>query len=51
MALYLAPDQIELVHHTNGALAVAHDLSIAFHGAQAAQEQLFLMVFDLQQAA
>ena len=51
MALHLALDQVELVHHADGTLAVAHDLAVAFHGTQAAQEQLFLMVFDLQQGA
>ncbi len=51
MALHLALDQVELVHHADGALAVAHELAVALHGAQAALEQLFLVVLDLQQAA
>ncbi|TXT23688.1 MAG: hypothetical protein FD134_2005, partial [Gallionellaceae bacterium] len=40
MPLHLALDEIQLVHHANRLLAVAHDLAVALHGAQAARKQL-----------
>ncbi len=48
VSLHLALDQIEFVHHADGALAVAHDLAVALHRAQAAQEQFLFIRFNLQ---
>ena len=42
MALHLALDQIELFHHADIAFAIAHDLPVALHRAQAARKQIFL---------
>jgi len=49
MPLHLALDQVELVHHADRALAVAHDLAVAFHRAQTAREQVFFVMLDMQQ--
>ena len=51
MALHLAFDQIELVYLTDCALAVAHNLPITFHGAQAAVKQILFMRLNLQLTA
>ena len=48
MALYLALDQIELFHDADIALAIAHDLAVALHRAQAARKQIFLAGFNMQ---
>src|ERR1035437_1173734 len=48
MTLYFALYQVELVHHADGTLAVAHDLTVAFHRAQTAREQIFLFTFNEQ---
>ena len=49
VALHLTLDQVELVHHADRALAVAHDLAVALHCAQAARKQVFFIRFDVQQ--
>ena len=49
MALHPAFDQIEFVDHANRILAIAHDLTVALHRAQAALERLGLMRRDGKQ--